>query len=273
MTTRAGLPSSSRTTVQRNAGAEPWRWLTVVAYVAMVAMNALANTLPLFGNTTADVSRSYPTLFTPAPFTFSVWGVIYAGLAAFAVYQALPAQRDDPRLAVARPLFVLSSALNVGWLTAWHADAIALSEVVMVALLLCLIALYTRVRAWREPATSASRWLLDVPFSLYLGWISVATVANTAIFLVSLGVDAGSAATAVTVAVVTVAAALGLGAVATRRDPAFALVVAWGLFGVSAARRGENETVMVVAAALSALLVAAAVWALARRSGVTAAPR
>lgn len=255
--------------MQRNAGAEPWRWLTVVAYVAMVAMNALANTLPLFGNTTADVSRSYPTLFTPAPFTFSVWGVIYAGLAAFAVYQALPAQRDDPRLAVARPLFVLSSALNVGWLTAWHADAIVVSEVVMVALLLCLIALYRRIDAWRAPATAGERWLIDVPFSLYLGWISVATVANTSVTLVSLGVDGGTAAAAIAAVVVAVAAGIGLLATVSRRDPAFALVVAWGLFGVAAARRGESVTVMYVAIAGVALLVLAAAWALTSRSRAT----
>lgn len=255
--------------MQRNAGAEPWRWLTVVAYVAMVAMNALANTLPLFGNTTADVSRSYPTLFTPAPFTFSVWGVIYAGLAAFAVYQALPAQRDDPRLAVARPLFVLSSALNVGWLTAWHADAIVVSEVVMVALLLCLIALYRRIDAWRAPATAGERWLIDVPFSLYLGWISVATVANTSVTLVSLGVDGGTAAAAIAAVVVAVAAGIGLLATVSRRDPAFALVVAWGLFGVAAARRGESATIMYVAIAGVALLVLAAAWALTSRSRAT----
>ena len=68
----------------------PWPLLGVVAYLVMVGMNGLANALPLFGNSTAEVSRRYPTLFTPAPFTFAVWGVIYLLLGAFAVYQALP---------------------------------------------------------------------------------------------------------------------------------------------------------------------------------------
>jgi len=257
------------TSASLGAATAPWRWLAIVAYLAMVAYNGLANTLPLFGNTTGEVSQAYPNLFTPAPFTFAVWGVIYAALAGFSVLQALPARAADPRLAAARPLFVLSSLLNVAWLTAWHADAIVVSEVVMVALLLCLIALYRRIDAWRAPATAGERWLIDVPFSLYLGWISVATVANTSVTLVSLGVDGGTAAVAIAAVVVAVAAGIGLLATVSRRDPAIALVVAWGLFGVAAARRGESVTVMYVAIAGVALLVLAAAWALTSRSRAT----
>jgi len=243
----------------------PWPLLGVVAYLVMVGMNGLANALPLFGNSTAEVSRRYPTLFTPAPFTFAVWGVIYLLLGAFAVYQALPAQRGDPRLARVRPLFVLSCLLNVGWLVAWHADRIAVSEVVMLALLGTLVAVGVRLDARRAPASRTQRWLVDAPFSVYLGWISVATIANTAIFLVSQGVDGGRYAVAVTVAVVAAAGALGLAATLTRRDAAYALVVGWGLVGVAAARAGESGTVSVTAAVSAGLLAVAAAWALGNR--------
>ncbi len=224
-----------------------WQVLSVVAYLGMVAMNGLANYLPLFGRDTGEVSDRYPSLFTPAGYTFSIWGLIYLLLAAFVVYQALPRTRGDERVARARPLFVLSSILNVAWLVTWHGLAIPLSEVVMLALLGTLIALYLRVDLWRAPAPPYQRWVLDLPFALYLGWISVATIANTSIFLLDLGFDGGDAAVTITAVMVVVAAVLGLLALLTRRDWAYALVIAWGLGGVASARAGEVPTVSYVA--------------------------
>ncbi len=230
-----------------------WQVASVVAYLAMIAMNALANILPLFGRTTGEVSDSYASLFTPAGYTFAVWGVVYL-LLAFVVYQVLPGTRHDQRLVAARQLFVLSCAFNIAWLVSWHALAIELSELFIVALLLTLIALYVRARLWRGPAPTAERWLLDVPFSIYLGWLSVATVANTAILLLDLGFDGGANAPAITVALVVVATALGLLAVLTRRDWAYALVVGWGLGGVAAARSGNDATVSTVALVCAIIL-------------------
>ncbi len=261
MTTRpSDLPAGAPTSAPL-----AWPVLVIVAYLAMVAMNALANSLPLFGNTTADISDSYPTLFTPAGFTFGVWGVIYLLLAAFSVYQALPAQRADPRLARLRPPFVVSCLLNIAWLVSWHADQIVLSELLMLGLLGTLIVAYRRIDAWRAPATTLQRLLVDTPLSIYLGWISVATIANTSITLVSQGVDGGALAVPITLAVVIVAAALGLAATLSRRDAPYALVVGWGLVGVATARWGEAGAVAVTAAVLAALLAAAAAWAFAAR--------
>lgn len=247
--------------VQNTAG---WRIACVVAYLVMIVVNALANALPLFGRSTGEVSAAYPTLFTPAPYTFSVWGVIYLLLAGFVVCQALPRYSDNPRLAVARPLFVLSCLLNAAWLVSWHALAITVSEVLMLALLVTLIVLYLRVNAWRAPASGGERWYLDLPFAVYLGWISVATIANTAIFLVSLGVDGGSSAPLLTIVMVAAAALLGLLASATRRDWGYTLVIAWALGGVAAARSSEAaDSAGIVTAALIAagLMVATALVA------------
>ena len=235
-----------------------WRVACIVAYLAMIAVNALANALPLFGRSTGEVSDTYPTLFTPAGYTFSVWGVIYLLLAGFVIYQALPRSANNPRLVAARPLFVLSSVLNALWLVSWHALAITVSELLMLALLVVLILLYVRAGAWRAAAPSLERWLVDLPFAIYLGWISVATIANTSIFLVSLGVDGGSAATLITVVMVSAAALLGLLAAVTRRDWGYALVIAWGLGGIAAARGGGPVTTAALVA-VGALAVAAVV--------------
>ncbi len=246
-----------------NATPERSTWVVgvVVAYLAMVVMNALANALPLFGRDTGEISDSFPSLFTPAGFTFSVWGVIYLALAAFAVYQATAGARADSMLPRVRRLFVLSCALNIGWLTAWHALLIPVSEVIMVALLLTLIAIYRAAGAWAAPVSNGFRWAVHVPFSLYLGWISVATIANTSIFLLDLGFDGGAAAVGLTITVILAAAGLGLLGVVTRRDAAYALVIGWGLAGVAAARAGESSVLVATAGVCAAVLVVAAAWA------------
>lgn len=249
--TQATLTSDQRT----------WRVMVIVAYLAMVAMNALANILPLFGRATGEVSADYPSLFTPAPYTFAVWGAIYLALLGFCIYQALPGSAALARL---RPLFVLSCLLNIGWLVSWHALLIPLSEVVMVALLLTLIALYVRAGPSRAAAGPSERWFVHMPLSLYLGWITVATVANTGITLLDLGFDGGSAAVALTVLVIAVATALGLLGVLRGRDGVYALVIAWGLGGVAAARSAEGGAGTVVVAALVCVVVlaGAGLWAL-----------
>ena len=243
-----------------------WPVVVIVAYLAMVVMNYLANALPLFGRDTAQISDTYPNLFTPAGFTFSVWGVIYLALAGFCYYQATAAGRADARLPGVRRLFVLSCALNIAWLVSWHALAIPVSEVVMVALLITLIAIYRASGAWTSSEPRALRWAVHVPFSLYLGWISVATIANTGIFLIDLGFDAGQAEVAITMVVILVAAALGILGVLRRKDAVYPLVIGWGLTGVAAARAGESSTLVVTAGVCAVVLLLAAAWAVVIRS-------
>lgn len=261
--------NSKSTQLERPA----WPVAVVVAYLAMVVMNFLANALPLFGRDTGEISDRYPSLFTPAGFTFSVWGVIYLALAGFAYFQATNAGRSDARLPRVRRLFVLSCALNIGWLVAWHGLQIPISQVLMIALLVTLIVTYRTSGAWAAPESRAFRWAVHVPFSLYLGWISVATIANTSIFLLDLGFDGGQAAVALTVLVILVAAVLGLLGAIRRKDAAYALVIGWGLTGVAAARAGESIVLLVTAAACAVLLVAVAGWAIAARVSGTAASR
>ncbi len=242
----------------------PWAAAAVVAYVAMIAMNALANILPLFGRNTGEVSDRYPSLFTPAGYAFSIWGVIYLLLAAFVVYQALPAGRANHRLVPVRPLFVFSAVFNALWLVSWHALWIPVSQAFMIALLLSLIALYVRGELWRGSATTAQRWLVELPFSVYLGWISVATIANTAIFFIDLGLDGGAAAPFLTMFVILVATLLGILGTTSRRDWAFALAVGWGLAGVAVAQSGGVQRVSTAALVCAAVLAVAAVVAMLR---------
>ncbi len=216
--------------------------LSLVAFLAMVGLNFLANSLPLNGVTTAEISDRYPTLFTPAGYVFAIWGVIYLLLAGFVGYQLVRGQ--DPALDRVGYLFVVSSVLNMAWLVSWHWELITLSTAIMVALLLCLMLLYVRINRVEIPVTSAARWAVKLPFSIYLAWISVATVANVAVNLYAAGWQAmGLVPELWTLLVSLVAAVLGAAALSARGDYAFALVICWALAGVGVAN-SENTLLM-----------------------------
>ncbi|KEF35344.1 MULTISPECIES: tryptophan-rich sensory protein [Deinococcus] len=232
----------------------------LAATVLTLVMNSLSNALPLFGRSNADVSDALPNAFTPAGLTFAIWGVIFLGLLAFAVYQALPAQRG-PRLDRLFWPFLLSNLLNVGWLLAFQSLNIGLSVLVMLGLLGSLIWLYLEVRGL--PPQGAEGLTLRLPTSLYLGWISVATIANVTAWLVSRGVTAGLAglsAPAWSAVLLLVAAGLGAFFLVRFRDYAYGAVLLWAFYGVYAARPDVTAVALGVAAS-AALVVLSAVAA------------
>jgi len=152
--------------------------INVVAMIIALSVNGLANALPLNGKNTGVISDQFRVYFVPAGYVFAIWGVIYIGWIAFAVYQALPAQRNNPRLARIGWLFAANCVANAAWLFTWHYELLPLSVVAMLALLLSLIGIYIRLNIGRARVTTIEKWCVDVPFSIYLGWISVATIAN-----------------------------------------------------------------------------------------------
>jgi hypothetical protein len=233
------------------------RPLVVAAFVAVLLVNGLANGLPLGGRTTGEVSALYPSPFTPAGFTFSIWGVIYLALLGFAVFQALPAQQASETIARIRGPFAVSCAANCAWIFAWHYDQLALSLVVMVVLLVTLAAIYRTLR--RAPvATTSERLCVRVPFSVYTAWICVATIANASALQTAMDWDAaGLDPVAWTIGKLALAGTVGVIVSIRCHDAAFALVVGWAAFGIASAR---TEPAIAGAAALLAtlaLLVAA----------------
>ena len=118
--------------------------LNIFGLIIMLAVNLLANVLPINGVLTADISNSIPSLFTPAGYVFIIWGVIYIALLAFTVYQALPSQKDNQTLKHIGPWFFISSLFNAAWIFAWHYSQFAFSVVLMLGLLISLIILYVR---------------------------------------------------------------------------------------------------------------------------------
>ena len=207
----------------------------ILATVIALGVNVLATGLPLNGKNTATISDQFKVYFVPAGYVFAIWGVIYIGWIAFSIYQALPAQRNNPRLQKIGWLYAVSGVLNAGWLFTWHYELLPLSVVVMVALLSSLIALYVRIDNGRARVSNIEKWCVNIPFSVYLGWISVATIANiTDLFYYWHWDGWGIAPEVWAVIMLIVATGLALAMTWTRRDLGYLLVFVWAFIGIAA---------------------------------------
>ncbi|MGZ8809099.1 MAG: tryptophan-rich sensory protein [Mycobacterium sp.] len=250
--------------------------LVAVTYLSMVTVNTLANALPINGVRTGDVSEAYPNLFAPAGYAFSIWGVIYLLLAVHVLYQfglfrAGPPSSDRAALLDKVGLFFsISSLANVAWVFAWHYDVIWLSVLLIVVILVCL-AVITRTVV-TAGLTTREKLFIGVPFSVYFGWITVATVANTTVFLVSLDWDGfGLAESTWAVVILLVAAAIGTAAMLRNRDVVYGVVLLWAYTAIlvkhlsAGGFDGSHPQVIATVIACLAVFVAAAAVLLIRR--------
>jgi hypothetical protein len=241
-----------------------WPVLNSIGLLLVLTLNGLANALPINGVTTGAVSDGYDNLFVPAGLTFSIWGLIYLLLIAFVVYQWLVA-RDDRDLFSERigPWFFVSCLANASWILAWHYALLPLSLVLMLLLLGSLLAVYLRLGIGLGGATRGEQMLVHLPFSVYLGWITVATIANTAALLISIQWGAfGLSPQIWTVAVVSAAIFIALAMAFRRHDVFFCMVVDWALLGILLKRLADAtapDQSIEVAVVVGMVLVSAAI--------------
>lgn len=206
----------------------------VLTILATIVINVLANALPINGLNTGQLSDRFRVYFVPAGYVFSIWGVIYLGLIAFAIFQALPSQRDNPRLRATGWWISLGGLANSIWIFLWHYEQFPLTPIAMLVLLATLIVTYLRLGTGRTAVSAAETWAVRLPFSIYLGWITVATVANVTTLLDYLKWDRFGIAPEIWMVIV-LAAVLVIAALMnfTRRDVAYALVILWALAGIA----------------------------------------
>jgi hypothetical protein len=244
--------------------------VTAVAIVATIIVNIAANALPLNNIPTNEISDSFPLLITPAGYVFAIWGVIYLGLIAYGIYQLLPAQRENPRLRKVGYVLAWSCLANILWLFVWHygfeTSWFWLTEVFMLALLLLLIVTYLRLETGVTKVSTAEQWALRVPISIYLGWISIATIANTTITLYYFGWTGEQIAPWLTVLLLLVGAALGVLMAFRHGDVAYVLVLVWAFIGIGVPNNiADNQLVSISAYILAALLAILALVTLFRK--------
>jgi benzodiazapine receptor len=241
-----------------------FRWANIAAFIVTLIINGLAGTTLIGGRTTADVSNQNPTLITPAGYIFAIWGIIYALLAVFLIFQALPSQKTKPFQTQISGLFILTSLFNIIWLFLWQNLLLPLSNIVIFAFLASLIAIYLRLNIGKTNVSFREKLCVHVPFSVYLGWATIATIANIAVTLVSLGWDGfGIPLETWAILVLAVALIIDLAVIVTRRDIAYSLVFVWALAGI-AANQSAHATIVLTAAVAIVIIVAtlAATWAL-----------
>ena len=213
--------------------------IVVMAVIATLVVNGLANALPLNGLTTGEISDRFQVYFVPAGYVFSIWGLIYVGLILYAIYQALPAQRENPRLRATGYLFALSCLANIAWLFLWHYELFLFTLVAMGALLLLLIAIYLRLGIGRTAVSTGERWLVQLLFSVYLGWISVATIANVTSVLDYLNWGGWGLSPELWTAIMLLAGVgLAFGLAFSRGDVAYGLVIIWAYAGIAVKHAG-----------------------------------
>jgi benzodiazapine receptor len=243
------------------------KWSNIIAFVATVIVNGLAGSTTLLGGVnTAEISDANPTLITPAGYVFSIWGIIYILLGVFVIFQALPSQEEKEYTKKIGWLFVLSSIVNIVWIFLWQYQILSASVILIFLLLATLIAIYLRLNIGKSTVSLREKLAVHVPFSVYLGWITIASIANVAVFLVSekwngFGINAETWATLIII----VALVITLLVLATRRDIAYGLVIVWALTGIAVKQSGNQSIVTLTeASAIIVLLALAAVVLLSR---------
>jgi benzodiazapine receptor len=229
--------------------------VNAIAFVVTLATNLIAQFGGINGKTTAQISDAYPTLFTPAGYVFSIWSVIYLLLLVFIVYQFLPSDGDKSYVNKIGWLFALSCAANVIWLFLWHYEMIVASVALMLVLLVSLILIYLRLDIGKTKV-SRRHWLtVHLPLSVYLGWITVATIADVASALVSVNWSGFGIAGAVWADImIVVALVVALTMITLRKDIPYALVIAWAAAGIFV-KQGAEQSIAIVSGGSAVIIL------------------
>lgn len=239
----------------------PYKWLNAVLLVATLIVNALATLLPLGGRDTKEISDMFKNLLTPAGFAFSIWSLIYLLLIGFVIYSFVAERKGRSTAAAPGIWFAVSCVLNMAWLFCWQYLLTELSVVVMLLLLATLIIVYLRTRLNGERLEVADIAFVKVPFSLYLGWISVATIVNISALIAKYDFgDVGLGARGWAILMLIVAGLLGFAIAFRFRDGVYPLVIAWALYAISVEQADADGAVQTTALIVSIVVALFAVW-------------
>lgn len=234
------------------------RVANLLSLLGVFTINALATTLPLNGNSTGSISDDNPTYITPAGYAFSIWGLIYVFLGLFAIYQMFPSTyASRPVNEAYGVVLLLNALLNISWIISWHWLQLVVACAIIWAMWLTLLVIKLRLTPFL-PATWLEYFFVQVPISLYIGWITCAAILNLLIVVPVL-----AASQAAGLAGLGVATAIGTFVVAYHRDGVTGAVVVWALVAIGIEQKDNSViwwTAIGCAAFLGALSLAMWIW-------------
>ena len=236
-----------------------------LAVIFSIIVNALANILPINGKNTGGLSDNIPNLFVPTGLTFAIWGVIYLLIILFMLYQIndiIIKKKDVDYVGKIGFYFMLASIANIIWIFMWHYEKVALSILPMLVLLISLLMIYERLEIGKIKISFKEKMFIHLPISVYISWITVATIANITALLVTIGWDGfGLSEQLWTMLVLIIAALITIIIIITRKDYACSLVVIWALLGITIKRLSSDiyygvQTVIAYTAAACIIIIA-----------------
>lgn len=243
---KPGLPQSS---------------LIIAAPLVFAILQILTPVLPQLGigEPIGDRSDMVRSLVTPAGWAFSIWGPLYAGSLVFAVYQALPSQRDNGLLASIRMPAASAFLGNALWALYTQSYGLsAISVLIIVGTLVSLLIVVRRFMQWDRPLTSGERWCAVLPLSALASWLTAATIVNITAALKFHSVEGGEATPIIAAAIIVVGGVIvGAALLRIEGNPFYAIVFLWTLAAIYSSGGQEAQTVA-LATGISAVLVIAA---------------
>ncbi len=231
--------------------------------ILTIIVNALANILPINNRNTGELSDLYPNLFVPSGITFSIWGIIYVLLIMFSIYQLRDLFKKEkiemPFIKKISVFFMLASIGNITWIFLWHYEQVVFSLLAMILLFFSLLIIYLRLGIGTKKYSLKDTIFVNIPFSVYFGWISVATVANITAVLVDLNWDGfGISEVTWTILILIVIVFITILMLYKRKDIAYSLVIIWGFLGIYL-KRINNHPDIAWAAVIGIIIIIFAV--------------
>jgi len=217
----------------------------IIAVILTIIVNSLANILPIGGKLTGEISDNIPNLFAPAGLTFSIWGVIYILIILFSIHLARDLFKKEkitkPFIEKISFLFILASFANILWIFLWHYEQILLSLIAMIILFTSLLLIYIRLNIGNEKISFKDKILIHMPISVYLGWITVATIANITAFLVTIKWNGFEISEVLwMILLLIIISILTILVLIKRKDYAYSSVIIWALIGIAIKRYADD---------------------------------
>lgn len=230
--------------------------VNVIGFIIVIAVNYLANALPLNGKTAGEISDSIPILFQPAGYAFSIWSLIYLLLGVWVLRQFFVGEEERVIYEKIGFWFFISCLLNSLWIFVFHYELFNVTLLVMLGLLVSLIIIYTKIQS-----APAKKWLMRTPFSIYLGWISVATIVNVFIVFYTNGIDSflGLDELAWTLIMLVIGGVLALWFMLKNHDIYYPLVFIWAYIAIYV-NKEDIVSIRTTVLVIVAILAAAVLW-------------